>query len=187
MDPCENFLKAIFDFVDGELDRKSRRELEHHLRECSRCTEQFNRIRRLRNHLRELPQMKVQDHFMIILRERIRREIVPRGGAAPTINLKQISWVPALGLIIFLILMSSSILDRPLPVFNQVHTVQGQKISSMQGIDGSNINYVIDDFPYEIESKYFEYDNNKPVTLIDSLLLKRDLKKMKAHIRAVSF
>lgn len=65
---CEEALNRLLEFLDGELDASSGREVEHHLERCRSCFSRAEFERRLKIHLRDLGQTPVSPE----LEQRIR-------------------------------------------------------------------------------------------------------------------
>jgi len=60
MDSCDDNQKALGAYLDGELDRTARRRVEGHLAECSRCSHELEKLRKMEQASRqthiEMPQ-----------------------------------------------------------------------------------------------------------------------------------
>ena len=64
---CEEALKALYTFLDGELTESKRIEIRHHLDDCSPCLEVFDFEAELRMVIRERCRDQVPDS----LRQRV--------------------------------------------------------------------------------------------------------------------
>ncbi len=51
---CEDAIKRVFDYIDGELHGKPREELEHHLEACRHCFDRVQFERALKSRLSSL-------------------------------------------------------------------------------------------------------------------------------------
>lgn len=75
---CEEVLHRLLEFLDGELDASSGREVEHHLERCRSCFSRAEFESRLKTHLRDLGRAPVRPE----LEQRIRSMLGDLGGEA---------------------------------------------------------------------------------------------------------
>ncbi len=73
---CEEVLKEIELYVDGELDRPRSLQLAQHLRECTSCLDHADFRRGLKDAVRSKWGTEMPEHLM----ERIRQSIRPSEG-----------------------------------------------------------------------------------------------------------
>jgi hypothetical protein len=72
-DMNDAYVDRISEYLDGELDPKTRREMEAHLTGCAACTEILEDLRRLHSEARSLPLEGPADDLWPGIEERIRR------------------------------------------------------------------------------------------------------------------
>jgi len=68
--------RVLDDYCDGELKGRDKNEIELHLSGCSGCGDYVHGIQNLKSALKTLHPVHVDNNFLILLRERIRREAV---------------------------------------------------------------------------------------------------------------
>ncbi len=78
MDPCKCYSKKVYDFIDGELKGKEKNHFEKHMEACSACSNCVRQLAALRRKLSSLPEIKTSESFHLLLRERIRRELIKK-------------------------------------------------------------------------------------------------------------
>lgn len=66
---CEEALRRVFAYLDGDLDAQAHGEMEHHLHRCRGCFSRTEFERRLQQRLRETAQEQAPER----LRARVRR------------------------------------------------------------------------------------------------------------------
>jgi anti-sigma factor RsiW len=66
--------ESVTAYVDGELEREAREQIDAHLQGCPTCREQAQAERALRAQLRALPAPPLPEHLEHALRRRLRRE-----------------------------------------------------------------------------------------------------------------
>jgi anti-sigma factor RsiW len=89
MTPCQRLKQKLFDLLDADVDSADKKHLETHLRDCPDCSESFQRFQRQRDCLRRMKSIKTSDHFLILLRDRIRRDLA---GKSKTSRSNGFSW-----------------------------------------------------------------------------------------------
>lgn len=72
---CQDALAELYRFIDGELDRSTRTEIERHLRDCSPCLEAFD----FEVELHRVIADKCRDRVPDELRARIARALADAG------------------------------------------------------------------------------------------------------------
>ena len=71
---CKDLVDLLSEYVDGELDPATARQLEEHLRGCVECTAFLNTFRKIRSMTRE----SVEAAMPAELRARLRRFVRDR-------------------------------------------------------------------------------------------------------------
>jgi len=71
LDPCQDALETLYNFLDGELTQQRREEIQHHLDECSPCLQAFG----FEADLKALVAMKCRDEAPDSLRMRIAKAL----------------------------------------------------------------------------------------------------------------
>ncbi|RMF62906.1 MAG: zf-HC2 domain-containing protein, partial [Calditrichaeota bacterium] len=64
----------IFDYVDGLLSIKNRKEVDRHIKGCNTCRDLYHRATDIKAKLKALPRIKTSSNFETILRTRISME-----------------------------------------------------------------------------------------------------------------
>jgi mycothiol system anti-sigma-R factor len=77
---CNETIERLYHFLDGELTDDRRREIQHHLDECSPCLDAFD----FEADLRRVIANRCKDHVPDSLRQRVLQVLLEeeRGGAA---------------------------------------------------------------------------------------------------------
>ena len=86
---CERFTSLITDYLDENLDKQQKAEFKNHLQSCKECAAVFERVNSLQQHLKKLPSVKTSPVFDIVLKNRLRRELVKN----TTWNLFENPWI----------------------------------------------------------------------------------------------
>ncbi|HTZ09065.1 MAG TPA: mycothiol system anti-sigma-R factor [Acidimicrobiales bacterium] len=69
---CDGTIERLYRFLDGELTEDRRREIQHHLDDCSPCLEAFD----FEAELRVVIANRCKDHVPDALRQRVRDALV---------------------------------------------------------------------------------------------------------------
>lgn len=69
---CDGTIERLYRFLDGELTEERRREIQHHLDDCSPCLEAFD----FEAELRVVIANRCKDHVPDALRQRVRDALV---------------------------------------------------------------------------------------------------------------
>jgi mycothiol system anti-sigma-R factor len=64
-DSCEEFLRELYLYLDGELDDGARVQVEMHLRQCSPCLEKFDFEAELRKVISDRCSERVPDSLRL--------------------------------------------------------------------------------------------------------------------------
>lgn len=79
MNICKRFQKKIVDFIEGHIPEPERTLFDEHLKQCSRCRQEYVAMKRLYEMLNTdevvLPERQFFDDIRVTMRQ---REIVPR-------------------------------------------------------------------------------------------------------------
>jgi mycothiol system anti-sigma-R factor len=67
LDPCQDAIATLYNFLDGELTPERRHEIQHHLEECGPCFQAFG----FEADLRALIATKCRDEVPESLRRRV--------------------------------------------------------------------------------------------------------------------
>ncbi len=73
---CQEAIHTLYHFLDGELTDERRREIAHHLDECSPCLDAFD----FEAELKLVIARKCRDQVPEALRERVRRALLEASG-----------------------------------------------------------------------------------------------------------
>ena len=189
MNPCHRFRESMFDFFDGELDALRKKDLERHLQECSRCARFLDQILLLRSHLKTLTPVKTSDSFLVLLRERIRREVAgKRRTGVVSVSFAR-RWIPAFSLGILVLIMGFWVLDQKTSFFDSIDSnrrITSSALPEDGNFDGQ-VQYVIDDFPNRISVSRIDGKKEAKLANEDSLILERNLEEVRARLTPVSF
>jgi hypothetical protein len=50
---CNRFDEKLFDYMEGEIDKNTGEEMQHHIEVCKRCKEKYEKKLKLRNSLKK--------------------------------------------------------------------------------------------------------------------------------------
>ena len=76
---CKEVYNYFSDYLDDEISRVVKNEIESHLNICNHCSTVFNKINNTKTYLRDLSRIKASDSFEVRLKERIALEFVQKG------------------------------------------------------------------------------------------------------------
>jgi mycothiol system anti-sigma-R factor len=75
---CRGFFEKISEYLDGELDSDTCREIEAHLRECPECEKCFDSLKKTVDICKKYPReeipLQVRQRLLETLRARMNRE-----------------------------------------------------------------------------------------------------------------
>ena len=66
---CRKMFAKLSEYLDGELDQATCREIQHHVRECVACEACFNTLKRTVELCREAESVPVPESFSLRLKE----------------------------------------------------------------------------------------------------------------------
>ena len=72
MSSCKNFTVKLSEYLDGYLVGTDKIEIEKHLQKCTKCNNEFQQIRDLKNSLSTLPKHKTSAYFEPVLYSKLR-------------------------------------------------------------------------------------------------------------------
>lgn len=189
MEPCEQFKQQILDLIDGELDFLQKNNINKHLKACHHCSDFFKRMNRIQSYLKRLTPVESPDSFLILLRERIRREMAgkPNNFHLQQFPLWKLAAISCCSVLIFI--LGFRMLDQRTwkktrsPVhFNQM----GLTDSSVDNLM-TDVHYVLDDFPAEGSQTGFLQQERQDKVEIDSNQVKETLEMIQAQLKPVKF
>lgn len=189
MIPCQRFREKLFALLDDELTGSQRKELERHVEECTECARCFGQLRRLRSYLKGFAPVRLSEDFQVLLRDRIRRELVGKGRPSVSTISFGWRWIPAFGVFLLLVSVGFWMLDRrtwSIRSFGPEMERVESSFRSGREYDG-RIQYVIDDFPSRISVSRTEGETETRKVEEDSLLRQRNLDEVRSHLTPVSF
>ena len=76
---CYAFLKQINNLLDDDIEPSDLKQLEAHLANCSNCRDYLERAQAIQASFSSLPRYKTSGSFDIVLREKLRNEIIYLG------------------------------------------------------------------------------------------------------------
>jgi anti-sigma factor RsiW len=82
MTPCQRLKQNLFDLLDADVENHERKRMEGHFKTCPHCFDFYRKLKRQKNFLKGLKPIRTEDHFIILLRDRIRREIAGKAGSS---------------------------------------------------------------------------------------------------------
>jgi anti-sigma factor RsiW len=188
---CERYKETLLDLLDGECDLSDKREVEAHLKECPECARFYRQLCGMRTALRNVYRVKPSENFMILLRDRIRREIAGKRERGRSGFVVSSRLVPAFGMGILVIaaglwfiLAGTGDESPPIAESSPSHVEQpADPVSPPAPVD-----YVIDDVPERVAISSPETDADEESSASgDSVLLERDLREVRSRITPVSF
>lgn len=121
MKNCNRYQQLFSEYIDGDLNRTEKKEMESHLNGCSPCARKLNNIRKIKEILFELPSLKVSPEFESLLNARIRLENRRRKSFVEQLIISDRFRVPAYAfsfaiiLIAIVLVVSQVSMNRKLP------------------------------------------------------------------------
>lgn len=186
MTPCQRLKQKLFDYLDAEVDAINKKDIESHLKNCMDCSSFFRQIKRQRECLKGLKSIRAQDHFIILLRERIRREM-----AGKTVSSSGFSWKWAAVTSLALILLTTTLwlsgrrTGKAQPVV--ISAVHGTASPVPKSAASNPVHYVIDDFRGTAENIRPKTET-LPVAQKDSVIQDSGtLQELRSRLAPVSF
>jgi len=92
MTPCQRLKEKVFDLLDADLDSVNKRHLESHLRVCPHCSDFYRRLKRQKDFLKRLKAVRTEEHFIVLLRDRIRREMAGKASSRAPVTEFGLQW-----------------------------------------------------------------------------------------------
>lgn len=90
--PCTRFSRSLSAYVDGVLPNAERREISVHIRECSRCKEEYDQLEQARNLVRRLPMRTPPAELTAQLRGMAAAESARRRAQTERVNPVRFAW-----------------------------------------------------------------------------------------------
>ena len=69
---CENRKIILSAYLDGEVSKEEKREIERHLKKCSVCNKELKKLQNLSSLLKETPEIKLSSQFEERLKEKLK-------------------------------------------------------------------------------------------------------------------
>lgn len=69
---CIQMFEVYSQYLDGELDKNQRKEVEHHIETCSECRACFMTLKKTQELCSRMPRVKAPDDFTSRLHSRIK-------------------------------------------------------------------------------------------------------------------
>jgi anti-sigma factor RsiW len=82
MTPCQRLKQNLFDLLDADVENHRKEQLEGHIQACPHCSDFYRRLKRQKEFLKGLKPIRTEDHFIILLKDRIRREMAGKRAAS---------------------------------------------------------------------------------------------------------
>ncbi|MBN2321829.1 MAG: zf-HC2 domain-containing protein [Acidobacteria bacterium] len=147
MRPCQRLKRILEDYCDGELKGRDKKDVELHLGECSGCGEYVHGIQNLKSALKNLHPIHTDENFIILLRERIRRE------AAKSYRTKRIQeipvwrWALAAGVAAVAVFSGYRILQKGAHPLQERTPAPGivSRTESLESVQQNDVQYVLED------------------------------------------
>lgn len=74
MTSCKSVCKYFFDYVDGEISKGLKKEVDEHIAVCKECAEKLKKALNIREYMRKFTRFETSEKFDVILREKISQE-----------------------------------------------------------------------------------------------------------------
>jgi len=181
MTPCRNYRVSVEKYLDNELKGEAKQELEAHIEQCSTCSESVRQISILRNKMLHLPQRKVNDDFLIVLRHKLQKSqstteyrsiinVVSRWVIGPVVGI-------SFGVMTFFMLQLSQGSKS-----NEKQNFRNPGFISASEINNNQIHYVIDD---NVESVMLSRNDSQKAK--QDSLKRIQSRSYRGHVAQVSF
>lgn len=70
---CEDVLRQLYDYLDGEVDELTEADIEHHVHHCRECFSRMEFEKRLKSKVKESSTMQTPDEVQSRLMEIMRK------------------------------------------------------------------------------------------------------------------
>ncbi|MCK5146792.1 zf-HC2 domain-containing protein [bacterium] len=193
MSPCKNFSRDLQDYIDNEISRSQRLEIEKHLHQCADCSEHIEELNMLRHQLKSLPTIKATESFHLLLRERIRREMAAQQKRTAFSYVLSHRIVPVAAVCLVLVTGSLYIFKDQIGFFQQAGPEQvtisrnSDAPSLMLPPQSGSIRYVIDEYNDTVKLDRTDTPRRPGRTIIDSIQHRPGLVRSSRHAAQVSF
>jgi len=189
MTPCQRLKQTLFDLLDADVDSVGKKHIEHHLKECPECHDFFASIKHQRDCLKALKTIRTQDHFLLLLRERIRRERAGKRSLRPSFSDFPLRWATVLGLVILLSAAAVWFSDRRLKSRMVVDTSPKTVPASDRPANpaANPIYYVIDEFQGTNPQPVSKPEPAKPAPTDTSKRTTASFRELRSRLTPVSF
>jgi hypothetical protein len=115
MPGCKEYEQRILESMDSSLHSNKNKDLQRHIDACQPCRKLARRMQQLKKRLRVMPNVEASPDFMVMLKQRIRkdyrrnqREIIPM-----ILGLER--WMPALGIAGLLLIIGIWLVENRVP------------------------------------------------------------------------
>lgn len=147
---CKCYKDGLGHYIDGDLDREQRQEIEDHLAACEDCASHVGQIQTLRGMLKGLPPIQATESFHFVLRDRIRRELAQQQRRASFSYVLTHRMAPAMALGGVVLVGSFWMLTQKTDLFHRGNpsavTAQNTRAPHLDPSTYDNVRYVIDDY-----------------------------------------
>jgi anti-sigma factor RsiW len=88
MTPCQRLKQNLFNLLDADVEHQEKKRLEGHIQSCPDCSDFYMKLKRQKAFLKGLRPIRTRDHFIILLRDRIRRDLAGKPASTGWFSLK---------------------------------------------------------------------------------------------------
>lgn len=189
MNPCQRFKKIVFDFIDGEMDILQQKFFKQHMKDCPQCQRILNQVRLIRSRMQNFSQIQTSENFHILLRERIRREMVGKRDMFPSSTGFSFKWIPAVALFVVMVISGFWMIDRK--TSNLRHSFIAESKESPTSMPdfkfNGQIDYIEDDYPVSSSLSVSRSDGPPVHAFSDTISVPQSSEGVQAFLTPVDF
>lgn len=188
MTPCQRYKDKIMELFDGELDALQSKAVNQHLKTCDSCSAFMTQLQTLRTRMQSLTPIETSEHFHLVLRDQIRREMSGRRSHFELFSSRR--WIPAVGLASVIAVSLVMISDhRNMPwskAQGSARPMISQSTPAPAARRSGSIQYVVGEYPDRLS---VERRDERPAGLSrsDSLEPRQDPSLYRQRLTPVSF
>jgi len=147
MRPCQRLKRVLDAYCDGELKGRDKNEIELHLSGCSGCGDYVHGMQKLKSALKTLTPVHADENFIILLRERIRREAARAYRAKRLRDIPAWPWAFVAGVAVISVFSGIRLFQKGAPPIRQNPAVPGiaSGPAGADPVSRNQVQYVLED------------------------------------------
>jgi len=192
MRPCQRLKRILDEYCDGALKGRDKNEIELHLSGCSGCGDYVHGMQNLKAALKTLPAVQADENFIILLRERIRREAAKSYRAKRLREIPAWRWAFMAGVAVIAVFTGFRLFQKDTPSIRQNPAVLGiaSEPAAADPVPQKQIQYVLEDLSEQPRSSATaspEALQQAQTASSDSANRERRLDQIRDQVKIVNF